>query len=111
MAIDVEEQYDKIYRYCYFKLQDRSAAEDATQETFLRYFEHYPFLTSAAALKCLYTIARNLCVDEYRKARPLPLFGRYFLSWQAVPFLYVLCAAALALGGKRIYQHCQISGR
>ncbi|MBQ8390570.1 MAG: RNA polymerase sigma factor [Oscillibacter sp.] len=73
MAIDVEEQYDKIYRYCYFKLQDRSAAEDATQETFLRYFEHYPFLTSAAALKCLYTIARNLCVDEYRKAKPLPL--------------------------------------
>ncbi|MBQ8851535.1 MAG: ABC transporter permease [Oscillibacter sp.] len=44
-------------------------------------------------------------------ARTLPLFGRYFLSWQAVPFLYVLCAAALALGGKRIYQHCQISGR
>lgn len=69
MAIEIEEQYDKIYRYCFFKLHNRAAAEDVTQEAFLRYLEHYKSLTEVSALKCLYTIARNLCVDEYRRAQ------------------------------------------
>lgn len=69
MSFDIEEQYDKIYRYCYFKLHSRELAEDVTQETFLRYLEHYNCITTLSALKYLYTIARNLCVDEYRKPR------------------------------------------
>lgn len=69
MSFDLEEQYDKIYRYCYFKLHSSGLAEDVTQETFLRYLEHYNGITTASALKCLYTIARNLCVDEYRKPK------------------------------------------
>lgn len=32
--MDLEEQYDKIYRYCYFKLHHQQMAEDITQETF-----------------------------------------------------------------------------
>lgn len=71
--MDLEEQYDKIYRYCYFRLHSRELAEDVTQETFLRYFEHDYRLTSGAALRCLYTIARNLCVDVSRSPRTLPL--------------------------------------
>ncbi len=39
MTVDVETQYDKIYRYCYFRLHNRETAEDLTQEAFLRYFE------------------------------------------------------------------------
>lgn len=73
MSTDVAEQYDRIYRYCYFKIKNREIAEDITQETFLRYFEHYPGIGGQQALKCLYTIARNLCVDEYRKTPLLPL--------------------------------------
>ena len=73
MSFDIEEQYDKIYRYCYFKLHNRELAEDVTQETFLRYLEHYNCLTAVSALKYLYTIARNLCVDEYRKPRTEPM--------------------------------------
>jgi len=34
--MDLEEQYDKIYRYCYFKVRHCQTAEDITQETFLR---------------------------------------------------------------------------
>ncbi len=67
MSIDVEEQYDKIYRYCYFKLQHQQTAEDITQETFLRYFQKYQHDTKDGPLKYLYTIARNLCIDEYRR--------------------------------------------
>lgn len=67
VSIDIEEQYDKIYRYCYFRLRSRQTAEDLTQETFLRYLEKYQGNTAEQALRCLYTIARNLCVDEYRR--------------------------------------------
>ena len=73
MSFDIEEQYDKIYRYCYFKLHSRELAEDVMQETFLRYLEHYNCITTVSALKYLYTIARNLCVDEYRKPRSEPM--------------------------------------
>lgn len=39
MSMDLEEQYDKIYRYCYFKVHQRETAEDITQETFLRFLD------------------------------------------------------------------------
>lgn len=70
MSINMEEQYDRIYRYCYFRLRSRQAAEDITQETFLRYLEKYRddrCVAGEQALRYLYTIARNLCVDEYRR--------------------------------------------
>lgn len=70
MSLNLEEHYDKIYRYCYFKLHNREQAEDITQETFLRYLKHYNCLTTSSALKCLYTIARHLCIDAYRKDHP-----------------------------------------
>ena len=68
-VIDLEEQYDKIYRYCYLRLHNRETAEDITQETFLRFFASDSYLERGQALRYLYTIARNLCVDEYRRHR------------------------------------------
>lgn len=68
--MDLYEQYDKIYRYCYFKLNHRETAEDITQETFLRYFDSIHSIRyeeKGKALQYLYTIARNLCIDEFRK--------------------------------------------
>ena len=38
-SMDLEEQYEKIYRYCYFRLRHQQMAEDITQETFLRFLE------------------------------------------------------------------------
>ena len=70
---DLEEQYERIYRYCYFKLHNREVAEDITQEAFLRYLEHYGDCTQGWNLRYLYRIAHNLCVDEYRKPIPEPL--------------------------------------
>lgn len=68
----LEEQYDKIYRYCYYKLQQRETAEDITQETFLRYLNHQRYQSIGQAMPYLYTIARNLCIDEYRRQKQLP---------------------------------------
>ena len=69
MSVDIELQYDRIYRYCYFRLHDGALAEDLTQETFLRYFDRGPQLSGDAALKYLYTIARNLCIDARRRPK------------------------------------------
>lgn len=74
MSIDLKDQYDKIYRYCYLRVHNREIAEDLTQETFLRFLEHPQYHDKAGVLQCLYTIAGNLCIDEYRKkpVEPLP---------------------------------------
>lgn len=65
--MDIEEQYDKIYRYCYFKLREQNVAEDITQQTFLLFIESDTYRNTGQELQYLYTIARNLCIDEYRK--------------------------------------------
>lgn len=66
----IEDEYDKIYRYCYFKLRSRETAEDVTQEAFLRYFERFSDRDSVALL---YTIAKNLCIDRLRRTPFEPL--------------------------------------
>ena len=65
--MDIEEQYDKIYHYCYFKLYDKQLAQDITQETFLRFFQQNLSFDNNKELPYLYTIAKNLCVDNFRK--------------------------------------------
>ena len=67
MHIDIDEQYDKVYRYCYFRVKNQHLAEDITQETFLRFFESSSYKDAGRPLAYLYTVARNLCIDEFRK--------------------------------------------
>ncbi len=55
--MNLEEYYDDIYRYCFFRMQDHSLAEDLTQEAFL------------------YTLARNLCIDHIRHTKTRPESG------------------------------------
>jgi len=65
----MQEQYDKIYRYCYYKVKNSVLAEDLTQETFLRYFTQNFYIERGKMLAYLYTIARNLCIDSFRKVQ------------------------------------------
>ena len=65
--MDIEQQYDKLLRYCYMKLRDRTLAEDITQETFIRFFESKDYHSIGKEMAYLYTIARNLCIDYFRK--------------------------------------------
>jgi len=67
MSLSIHDQYDKIYKYCYFKVKDKQTAEDLTQETFLRYFSQKSYINKGKPLAYLYTIAKNLCIDFYRK--------------------------------------------
>ena len=68
--LDIKEQYDKIYRFCYYKVKDPIVAEDLTQETFLKYFTQHSYIERGKKLAYLYTIARNLCIDSFRKVQP-----------------------------------------
>lgn len=69
MSMELEEQYDHIYRYCYYRLRDAGKAEDITQETFLRYLENDGYRDIGRPLAFLYTVARNLCIDEMRRKK------------------------------------------
>lgn len=69
MPADLKEQYDKISRYCFFKIHNEYIAEDLTQETFLRYFSQNTYLEHGKQMAYLYTIARNLCINYYKKEK------------------------------------------
>jgi len=74
LDILIEEHYDGIFRFCYYKTGDREAAYDCTQETFLhliRYLGNY--LEQRKFKAYLYRIARNVCVDYFRKRANVPL--------------------------------------
>jgi RNA polymerase sigma-70 factor (ECF subfamily) len=73
MSLELEDQYDKIYRYCYFKVRNQTIAEDLTQETFLRYFSQTSYINRGKPLAYLYVTAKNLCTDYFRRAQALPL--------------------------------------
>ena len=67
--MDLKEQYEKLLKYCYMKMKDRNLAEDIVQETFLRFWQSKSYRDTGKEMAYLYTIARNLCMDEYRKPK------------------------------------------
>ena len=73
MSMDLEKEYEKIYRYCYMRLRHQQWAEDVTQETFLRFLEADGYQEPGKRLPYLYTIARNRCMDYCRRKTSLPL--------------------------------------
>lgn len=65
---------DKIYRYAYRMLGNRTEAEDATAETFLRVLRRSQDLRADGAFKTwIFRIARNLCIDKMRQHKLLEL--------------------------------------
>ena len=65
---------DAVFRFCVMKVSVREAAQDITQEVFMRYWQS---LRKGDDLKneraFLYTIARNLVIDWYRKKKETSL--------------------------------------
>ena len=64
--LNLEEQFDRIFKYLYFHLHDKHMAEDMTQEAFLRFLRSRTYRDENRQLQYLYTIARNLCSQYYR---------------------------------------------
>ena len=73
-----EEYYDKIARYIFAKLGDRTQAEDLSSEVFLKALRSLDsYEERGIAMKSwLFRIAHNLVVDHFRKAakhRTIPI--------------------------------------
>lgn len=67
--MDLEELYDKLLKYCYSKTHDRYLAEDIVQDAFVRFYSNNTYKETGKKLAYLYTIARNLCIDSYRRTQ------------------------------------------
>ncbi len=71
---------ERIFRYTYRMLGNRTDAEDATAETFLRVLRRSAELRADGAFRTwLFRIARNLCIDKLRqhKLMELPADAQY----------------------------------
>ncbi len=67
---------DRIYRYLYYQVKDKMAAEDMTEEVFLKAWQALPgFRGDGRAFTAwLYRIARNRLIDNCRaKRQEVPL--------------------------------------
>lgn len=62
--------YPEILRYCLWHAPNRSLAEDAAQETFLKVIRYFDRYTHKGRFKSfLYQVAANTCVDMRRRHR------------------------------------------
>lgn len=71
--MDLKVQYDKLLSYCYMKTKDKYIAEDIVQETFLKFWQSHTYEDTGKETAYLYTIARNLCMDEFRRIKPVDI--------------------------------------
>lgn len=79
-----EDHYDDVFRYCARRLPSKEDAQDATQEVFLRLVKsHALYERGGKPLAYLYTCARNVCSDFYRRAAPLD--SRTDVEWDEIP--------------------------
>lgn len=67
----VTENYDAIYKYCYWKLGNSEDAQDITQDVFLSFIRNINTYSDRGKPRAfLYTIAKNLCINCNKKHRP-----------------------------------------
>jgi RNA polymerase sigma factor (sigma-70 family) len=60
----------KVFMACRGFFADSAAAEDATQETFLRIYQKMHSFQGGNFAGWLTRIAKNVCIDQWRKRRP-----------------------------------------
>ncbi|MBL8088277.1 MAG: sigma-70 family RNA polymerase sigma factor [Chthonomonas sp.] len=65
---------ERIFRYAYRMLSNRSDAEDVTAETFLRVLRRSSELRADGAFRTwIFRITRNLCIDKMRQHKLIEL--------------------------------------
>lgn len=64
----ITDNYKEIYRYCFFRLNHRQAAEDITQEVFLKFLDSLDSYRDYGKIRnYLYVIAGNLIKNYHKK--------------------------------------------
>ena len=77
----------KVFFACQRFFSDAPGAEDATQETFLRAYRSIQTFQGGDFVGWLMRIARNVCIDEWRKCRLDPVAGSSELTEAAASTL------------------------
>ncbi len=66
----ITDNYESIYKYCYYHLNQRQAAEDITQEVFLKFLNNLDNYRDYGKIRnYLYVIAGNLIRNYFRKPK------------------------------------------
>lgn len=64
----VDMHYDEIYKFLYRRMGNKAAAEDVTQDTFIKFIKNLPYYKEKNKLKSfLFTIAINTSNDFFRR--------------------------------------------
>lgn len=62
--------WDSVYRFVFFQIRDEDSALDIAQEAFARVYEKRERITPRLGIRrLLFTVARNLCLDEAKSHR------------------------------------------
>jgi RNA polymerase sigma-70 factor (ECF subfamily) len=62
---------DAVHRYCFRRLEEREAAEDATSLVFTKALAALPKYRESSFRAWLFAIAHNIVVDAHRRRRPI----------------------------------------
>ena len=70
----LSDKWNLIYKYCYYHVGNSNAAQDITQEVFLKFLKHIDRYKEYGKLRnYLYVIAKNCIRDYLRKAKQVNL--------------------------------------
>ncbi|MGD6834666.1 RNA polymerase sigma factor [Sutcliffiella halmapala] len=73
--------HQTIYKYILFMVKDAQEAEDLTQDTFVRaYQHHHSFKRNSSPKTWLFKIAHNTTIDYLRKKKPQRVFANVFMK-------------------------------
>lgn len=72
LATVIQRHVGSLYRFLYRMVNDAHLAEDLTQETFIKVWKHLARFDVSKSFKTwIFSIAKNVAIDELRKKRPL----------------------------------------
>jgi|GEM_PF-5942094 len=111
--LNLEDQYDRIFKYLYFHLHDRHAAEDMTQEAFLRFLGSRMYRDENRLLQTIWSLRPNavLMNTGFVNYRLIRLPGCLLLNYQAAPEIYVIISFAVFAIGRWKYRRLQVGNQ
>lgn len=70
----IRDNYADIYKYCFYHIENRDAAQDLTQDVFLKFLSRLDDYCEYGKLKnYLYVVAKNTVKDYFRKPKECSL--------------------------------------
>jgi RNA polymerase sigma factor (sigma-70 family) len=98
----------KVYYACRAFYSDSAAAEDATQETFLRAYEKLGQFTGGDLGSWLTRIAKNICIDQWRKRKPEGVADENDLGEDGAVEIPVVPTYDLHLSAQRVWEEMRL---